>query len=296
MSPTLIPLLHAGAGDSLWTAWVARPQVMAPLLLLTAIYTVALVRLHRGKGRPPAAWRVASYYVGMALLVVALLGPLDVFNDSIFFLHMLQHTVLMQISAPLIALGLPVQVVIRALPPRHNRLVVREVMGRPKMRRFTQIMFHPVPAFVLFNVVMGVWHIPVLYQAVLDNELLHDFQHITFFATAYLCWWLIVDPFPRHRKLPIPWAIGPLFLTAMASSAVGATLTLAETVVYDAYLTPDALWGLSGVIDQQIGGLIMWVGGGLLYTAIFLVMLFRSFGSGAEESSEPAQSQHSGVR
>lgn len=280
----LFPLLHAAPGTSLWTAWVARPQVMAPLLLLVAIYTVGLVRLRGAGARTPAAWRIVSYYAGMALLVVALLGPLDVFNDSIFFLHMLQHMVLIQVSAPLIALGQPLQVVIRALPPRHSRRLAGIVAGRGSMRRWTDRLLHPVPAFVLFNIVIGVWHIPVLYQAVLDSELLHDIQHLSFFITAYICWWLIVDPMPRHRKLPIPWALGPLFLTAMAGSAIGAVLTLADSVVYQAYLTPDSLWGLSGVVDQQIGGLIMWVGGGLLYFGVLLVMVARALGSGTDES------------
>lgn len=115
----LLPVLDTAPGTSLWTAWVARPQVMAPLLLLIAAYTIALVRLQRAGARRPAGWRIGSYYAGMALLIVALLGPLDVFNDTVFFLHMLQHMVLIQIAAPLIALGQPLQVVVRALPPRH---------------------------------------------------------------------------------------------------------------------------------------------------------------------------------
>ncbi len=279
----LLPVLDTAPGTSLWTAWVARPQVMAPLLLLIAAYTIALVRLQRAGARRPAGWRIGSYYAGMALLIVALLGPLDVFNDTVFFLHMLQHMVLIQIAAPLIALGQPLQVVVRALPPRQSRRLAKIVAGHGTVRRWADRLLHPVPAFLLFNIVHGLWHIPTLYQAVLDNELLHDVQHLSFFITSYLCWWLIVDPMPRHRRVPIPWALGPVFLTSMAASAIGAVLTLADNVVYPRYQAPDSLWGLSGVVDQQIGGLIMWVGGGLLYFAVLLIMVGRALGSAADE-------------
>src|SRR5690606_29969505 len=175
---------------------------------------------------------------------------------------------------------------------RYNRLIAREVLARPRVRRVTDLILHPVPAFLLFNVVMVIWHIPRLYQAVLDNDLLHDAQHISFFVTAYLCWWLIVDPVPRHRKLPIPWAIGPLFLPAMIGSAVGAMLTLSESIVYEAYLNPSVvLWNLSSLNDQQIAGLIMWVGGGFLYFSIIFLLLIRMLGTGDSETNRSPEGE-----
>ena len=90
-----------------------------------------------------------------------------------------------------------------------------------------------------------------------------------------------------------------LFGAAVASSLLGILLTFAAPGLYPAYLHPaDARgllpliregWGLSAAADQQLGGLIMWVPGGLVYLAAIIATFARWQGEpDGEDESAPS--------
>lgn len=291
----ILPILHGGGGGPFLTSWNVEPAVAAGLVLAAGAYAIALRRT-RETGRPvPPQWQVVAYYGGLVSVLIALLGPLDTFNDEYFFLHMLQHLVLMQVAAPLILLGRPVQVFLRGLAPRYEKPILRAVL-RPRGTRWAlTLLSTPLVGFVLFNASMIVWHIPAFYDAALVNDRVHDLEHLSFFATGLLFWWPIIDPVPRHHKAPVPWALGMIFFSMLIGSALGAVLTLASGVIYPFYLTAANPWGISALTDQQIGGLIMWVGGGLIYMGILLGMLalFLNRETAAAETHEWAEANES---
>jgi cytochrome c oxidase assembly factor CtaG len=93
-----------------------------------------------------------------------------------------------------------------------------------------------------------------------------------------LYWWAIIEPVPRHHKLRTGFALGSIFLSMLVAEALGAIMTLDGSVLYPFYNETRPLWGLSQLADQQYAGLLMWVGGGLLYLVILFAILIRSFG------------------
>ncbi|MBV9215049.1 MAG: cytochrome c oxidase assembly protein, partial [Acidobacteria bacterium] len=115
-----------------------------------------------------------------------------------------------------------------------------------------------------------IWHIPYLFQATLESDLVHTFQHVSFFGSGLLFWWSII--YGRQGIANYGLGVLYLFITSLHSGILGAFLTFTRRVWYPIYSPSTAEWGLSPVEDQQLGGLIMWVPAGLVYIGAALIM------------------------
>jgi len=262
--------LHAGhhldAGTVLsWWTW--DPFVILLLAVSGALYAVGLARLWRraGVGQGIRRWQAACFAGGWLALVVALISPLDALGGILFSAHMAQHEVLILIAAPLMVLGRPLAPFLWALPRD-----VREEAGRVSQaswfaaswRRLTA----PATVFVLHGLALWIWHLPSLYQATLDDDLIHALQHLSFFLSAALFWWALIHG--RFGRLGYGAAVVYVFATSMHSGILGALLTFAPRLWYPIYQARTSRWGLSPLEDQQLAGLIMWIPAGVVF--IFL--------------------------
>ncbi len=189
-------------------------------------------------------------------LVVALVSPLHPWGSVLFSAHMGQHEILMLVAAPLLVLGKPVIATLKSLPAGWARAVVRATKV-PWWRRAWAVLTIPFVAWLIHAVVLWAWHIPMFFQATLDDEFVHAMQHLSFLLSAVLFWWAVIEG--RSRSASHGVAVLYLFTTALHSGALGALITLASVVWYPAYRGTTGSWGLTPLEDQQIGGLIMWV-------------------------------------
>jgi len=277
-----LPLLYGAARGPFLTAWSFDVPLVAGLALAAAGYGL-LLRRGRAAGRPvPAGWRAGAYAAGLVAVGLALLGPIDAFDDDVFFLHMLQHLLLTQVAPPLLLLGQPLAVLFRGLPPRWTRRIARRRGLRALLGGLTQ----PLVALLLFNATLVIWHAPALYDAAVRHDQVHDLEHLTFFVLALGYWWRIVSPTPRHHRLAVPWLIGSLFATMMVGTALGAVLTLSSDVIYPAYLQATNPFGIAPLVDQQLGGLLIWIVGGAIYSAIALGTLVSHLSLAVEPDEE----------
>jgi cytochrome c oxidase assembly factor CtaG len=167
-------------------------------------------------------------------------------------------------------LGLPVQVLLRVLGPRRSGPLLRRALGPPTVRWALAVLGHPVVVSLLFNGSMLAWHHPTLYQAALASETVHELEHLSLLVSALLFWWVLVDPVPRHHRLSSTATVLVLFVAWMVCDLLGAALTLAREPLYPLYTTVANPWGLTARDDQSVGGLIMWVGGGLLFAGLLI--------------------------
>lgn len=216
---------------------------------------------------------------GVALMAWTLMGPLDVLGDSyLFSAHMLEHMLLDFVVPPLLLAGLPA-----------DRM--RALLAWEPARRLEGFLSRPVVAFTAGVGTLWLWHVPALYDAAVFNETIHAVEHLSFMVTGTILFWPIFTPLPERRLRPAP-ALVLLFATALANSLLGILLTFAPLGVYRAYLhITDELgllplirqrWGIGPLFDQQLGGLFMWVLGGVILLAVVLVVLARWF------AAEPA--------
>jgi cytochrome c oxidase assembly factor CtaG len=213
-------------------------------------------------------------------VVLALCSPLELLSELSFTAHMVQHQLLLMTAPPLLLLAEPFPVMLWGLPPRLRRrvgvLVARPGPVRSVLRTLTWM---PV-AGGLYTLTLWGWHYPRAYEAALRHPVLHDVEHLTFFGTAILFWWPIVNPAPRLRRLTTGVMygarIGYLILATAQNTLLGAVLGLAERALYPAYAAAPRLlaeWG--PVDDQSFGGGVMWSGSHMFLVAV-LVLLHRA--------------------
>jgi putative membrane protein len=221
-----------------------------------------------GVGRGIRRGETLNFALGWAALAASLLPPIDGWADRSFAVHMVQHELLMVVAAPLIVLGRPLETWTWAVSLPVRRFFAGAIKASA-VQAVGQLAMQSLGAWVLHAVALWAWHLPVLFQAALHDPLVHILQHACFFGSALAYWWSV---FGRSRT-PKGSAIASLFTTMLHTSALGALLTFAPSPWYAA----DAAraFGLSVLEDQQLGGLIMWVPGGMAYMIAGLLLVAR---------------------
>lgn len=288
-----VALAHEGqpiAPHDLWRSWTFDLPITVPLVVTLAIYVLGVRTLWRraGRGRGVRRWEAAAFVGGWLTLVLALVSPLHAMGESLFSAHMAQHELLMTVAAPLLVLGRPVVPTLFALSPAARRRVTGWTAGAV-FRSLWSTITRPGVAWVLHAIAIWGWHIPAAYDATLRSELAHALQHISFLGTALLFWWTVLRPTWATRGV----GLVSLFTTMLHTGALGAILAVSPHLWYPAYADTTRAWGLAPLDDQQLGGLIMWIPGGIAYLAAALVMLAGSL----RESERRARpwTEHTGM-
>jgi cytochrome c oxidase assembly factor CtaG len=267
------------------TGWSFEPWVVVPLLLSLAWFVAGAARL-RGRGADAATLgrRTVCFLAGWALLVVALVSPLDAAAARSFAAHMLEHELLMLAAAPLLVLSAPVGIALWALP-RGARLALGRAGHAPAWRGPWSLLSGLFAATALQAIALWGWHVPSLFSLALARPGWHVVQHLCFLGTALLFWHAV---WRAPVRSGVGGTVGALFFTATISGALGALMALARGPWYAAYaalgLTP---MGLTPLQDQQLAGLLMWVPGGLVHAGAALWLLARAL-RGAEEVADVA--------
>jgi putative copper resistance protein D len=240
--------------------WQASWSVDVGAAACAAVYLCATGRL---RTRWPLR-RTASFLAGIACVLVALQSGIDTFDDQLLSVHMVQHMLLLMLAPLLLLGGRPVILALRALPARRRPGMSRAL---DRLRPVTG----PASCVVTFSVVLVLTHLPAFYDATLRHPALHQIEHALYLVSGLLLWWPMLDgdPVPARRL----GGLGRLvyMLAAMPAMAlVGAYLNRHATLVYPAYGAPARALAISGVVDQQQAGAIMWVAGSVIMVAVGL--------------------------
>jgi putative membrane protein len=243
--------------------WLADPAVLAPLALLVGVYVWRFRAARREAGGRGAGVAQAAAFTGaMLALLAALVSPLDgLGEDYLFSAHMLQHVLLSDIAAVLLLLSL-------------SRVIMRPATRRlSSLERRLGPLASPWTGLVLWLGTMYLWHVPALYDAAVENPLVHVLEHWSFFAAGVALWWPLVQPVPMRRRLTGMQPIAYIASAKAGLAALGLVLTWSSTAIYPYYEDTPRIWGLSPVDDQNVGGVIMMVEQSLTLV-IALVVLF----------------------
>jgi cytochrome c oxidase assembly factor CtaG len=244
-------------------SWDFKPSVVIGCCVLLAAY----FGLVKWRARNAALW-----VGGVLITFLALCSPLDELADTyLFSVHMAKHILFVLVVPALLLMAVPGEAFERALR-------YRPVRGAERVLRT------PAVAWMAGVGAMIFWHIPALFNAALANEPLHIVEHLSLLVGGTIYWWPIVAPLPESRMRPVPQAAAYLFTSCLACTAIGVAITFAPALLYPAYAhaPADAItgairgqWGISAAMDQQIGGLLMWVPACLVYLTAILAMFAR---------------------
>lgn len=248
-------------------AWPLHPSILIGAALVVAGYLYGTTAgRHRFAGsRPLTAGQTGSFLAGLALILIALQTPLDGLSDEyLFSAHMVQHLLISLVAPPLLLYGTPGWLLRPA--------IVRWPLLLMVLRGLTQ----PLVAFVLFNAAFVAYHLPAVYDAALESETIHAALHLLLIGAGIVGWWPVLGILPEAPRLPYPGQMLYLFLQTLPQQILGAVFTFASSAIYPRYADAPRLWpALSAVSDQQIGGLIMWVGGSTFFLFAFALVFFR---------------------
>lgn len=188
-------------------------------------------------------------------------------------MHMIQHLLLLLIAPPLLLLGKPLAPILWGLPARGRQMLGRAMRPGRALARLGHILTTPLFAGAAFVITVAVWHIPVFYDAAQGRTITHDLEHLMFFGTALLYWWPVIHPAGGRRRLSFGLALPYLLPPFLESMLIGVLLTFADRPLYGTYAEMEMPWGLTVVTDQQLGGLIMWIPGGMLFLVPLIGLL-----------------------
>lgn len=245
-------------------SWQPHPDAWLLSVALLGGYFYALSAWGRTDASgPPATRRHKLYFtLGVAAIWIGTDWPVDALADQLFSWHMVQHLVYAFVAAPLLILGTPGWLLRRLLRPRWLAATWR-------------FMTQPLIALVLFNAWMLGYHWPFLVDLSVTNDLVHFAVHILWIGTALVLWWPVLSPLPEMPHLSYPVRMAYLFGASIMPTIPASFMTFGQTPLYETYAATAPLWGLDALLDQQIGGLIMKIGGGLLVWGVILALFFR---------------------
>ncbi|MBU8536594.1 cytochrome c oxidase assembly protein [Falsiroseomonas tokyonensis] len=218
----------------------------ASLLVVLLLGAAATLRLTWHQGM-----RSGLALVGWALLALALVSPLCSISVALFSMRVTQHLVISLIAAPLLASAI-----------QHRPAIRRGGVGAPT---------------IAFALLLWFWHLPAPYVATFAPDgIAYWLMHASLAGSAIWFWAALL----RHGEArPVAAALGGL-ATAIQMGVLGALLTFAPRPLYIVH-APDVTlpWGFTPLEDQQLGGLLMWVPGGLLLVLVLgtgLALMLRT--------------------
>jgi putative membrane protein len=243
-----------------------------PFLIVVAIlviwHEIGLARLAK-RSRPERTRerrrRSLIFYAGLAVLLLAVESPVDYWADDYFFVHMIQHLLLMFAAPTLVVAGAPWQPLLDGLPGRSGKTATREVLtagwSRP-LRAVGSFMLRPWVSVIFFNLVMVVWHLPAPFDLAERNQAVHIWlMHSSFFIAGILFWLQFIGSPPFRIKMSTVSQAAALFTTNCVMWVLAMAMGfLTSTSWYPVYNHVPGVT-LPAFADQQIGAGILWICG-----------------------------------
>lgn len=266
-------LLHPFTQFS-WLKWSIHPSTVIGLGVLAALYLWRAGKA--GLDQRLGGARILSFFAALFVIFASLNGPLHDLSDTYLFSgHMVQHLLLTLLMPPLLINGVP-------------GWMLRPLLKKRGIAAIAKRVTRPFACFLIFSIVIAAWHLPVFYNAAMENHDVHILEHLMFMAAAVLMWWPLTSQLPELPRLAYPGQMLYCFLITIPMSVVAVYITMAESVLYPFYSAAPRIMKLSPMEDQLLGGLIMWVPGALIFMIIMTVVFFKWAARG-EDTTAAAQ-------
>ena len=244
---------------SLLGSWTFAPLQLAPIAMIAIAYGVRARTLAR-RGQPVPPWRIGLFALGIALLLVAVASPIaTIAEEELFAAHMVQHLLLGDLAPLCLLAGL-------------TGPLLRPLLALPGVMRL-RVLANPFVALPVWAVNLGVWHLPALYEASVENGAVHALQHVSFFSAGIVLWLPVLETLPAPEWFGTAWKLAYVVGVRLVGTLLGNVFVWGGGPFYDVYADGDEYLGLSAEADQSLAGSIMMLEGSLV-TVVAIAWLF----------------------
>jgi putative membrane protein len=208
--------------------------------------------------------QTALYAVGVVLFWLGASWPLHgLGEDWLYGAHMLQHLLFQLVAAPLLLLGTPAW-------------LLRALLRPAWLSRTVAVVTSPLVALVVVNAFVAVSHTRGFVELSVGNGLFHLFAHVVLVLVGLVMWWPVLSPLPELPHYSYLGRMAYLFSHSIVPTVPASFLTFASEPLYASYAAAPRLadW-LTPLVDMQIAGLLMKIGGGLLLWAVIAALFFQ---------------------
>jgi cytochrome c oxidase assembly factor CtaG len=256
LAATSLPPLRGSQLTS--TTFDALPVIL--IVGALALYLWGVRRIARLRPRHPwSSLKTAAFVGALVTTAISIFSFIGVYEEELFWVHMVQHLLLIMVAAPLFAVSSPIDLFWRAstgsLHARFTALL---------RTRAAQILGHPGVAFVAYAVLIPITHLTVWYNYTLEHPSVDNLEHVLFLILGYLFWRQIFGSDPNRYHMHPALQFGYLFLAIPIDTFTGLSLNQTTHEIFPAYHAFHRTWGPSLVQDLHIGGVLMWVAGDTL--------------------------------
>ena len=227
------------------TSWTLAPVAIASVLAYAAVYVVRWRRVRRSAGaRGAGGWRLAAWLGGVALVLVALISPVDRIAEQLASAHMVQHLLLADLAPIALILGL-------------TKTILRPITRRVQaIERRAGVFGHPAFGVIAYVGVMWLWHVPALYDGALHHAGIHVLEHLSFAAAGTLYWWHLLSPIRSRLRLAGLGPVAYMASTKLLVGFLGVLLAFSPDKLYT-YAWAGKHLGMTPLDDQHVAGLVM---------------------------------------
>lgn len=275
---------------------------MLVLVCLTAIYFLITVKYRkRFQDSQPLTTKQAVFFITSVLILYAIKGsPLDLMGHLMFYIHGISMVILVLLIPPLF---------ITSIPQWLWRSLLRVKIIHSLFGVFTK----PIIAVFLFNGLFSFYHIPMVFDYVMQNRFLQDGYLVALFIAAIFMWWNLLSPLQEYKPLSGLKKIAYLFANSILITPACALIIFADNPIYSAYYDPN-IWGnvmslcvgpgtfsnlnISGpelfssmplIYDQRLGGVVMKIIQEIIYAVVLAQVFFEWYRKDQEEAERETQ-------
>ena len=265
------------AGPAAWAGGVMPDFWSLGLaLVLTAAMVGAATLRCRGDECSWRWWGKTAWLLGWVALIIALVSPLDALGtNGLLSGHVAQHMVLGDIAAPLLLIGLPSALALRAR---------RGCAALAERHTLAAFVLSPIGAVVVWAAVTCVWVTPPVHRLASPPGAVHAIDHVSFLMLGLLVWLAAFDfrtakPVADWDDLKraawtcdLPWWARHVYAMVSRLAVIPAVTILWLAPTAEFYLSDEALPGGWSQSVDQTNAASMMLGFEILLAAFAVVL------------------------
>jgi cytochrome c oxidase assembly factor CtaG len=279
------PVLPRFTLGAVFGEWSLAPVPFVITIWAVGLYLVGVRALRRRGDRWPWGRTLSFVVVGMGLFYFATSSGVAAYDTTLLSVHMVQHMVLSMLVPMALALGAPVTLALRTLPPRPRRWLLVALHSR-----LARVVSFPPLTFLLYVISPWALYFSGWYPATLDSAYLHEMMHVHLVLVGCLFFWPIIGVDPVPGRVGYPFRMLLVVLTLPFHAFLGVTIMGQSTLLGgshypDLHEGPMGVWLPDPYDDQHLAGGLLWGSGDLVALVLFGVLFTQWVRSSLKEAA-----------